>query len=188
MEKDSICTVELKEQSKLYFGVFWNHYKNHKRFDNRKRIYFITAGVFYILIVLAGYKDFGWGFLQQTDFLIRRLLEIIILFYLLLLLNKRLEIWDVYIRYWKMRKILYKNGMYVETVSFSSDGIQIQRYEEKEKMIDSIKYNQIKQIKFYRNGVIIKPYEDMDYIYVSKNQFRNVKDFRMVRAWCQKVK
>lgn len=87
-----------------------------------------------------------------------------------------------------MRKILYENGMYVETVSFSSDGIQIQRYEEKEKMIDSIKYNQIKQIKFYRNGVIIKPYEDMDYIYVSKNQFRNVKDFRMVRAWCQKVK
>lgn len=87
-----------------------------------------------------------------------------------------------------MRKILYENGMYVETVSFSSDEIQIQRYEEKEKMIDSIKYNQIKQIKFYRNGVAIKPYEDMDYIYVSKNQFQNVKDFRMVRTWCQKVK
>lgn len=188
MEKNSIYNVELKEQSKLYWGVFRDYYKSHKRFNVRRRIYLIVAGVFYLLTIWVGYKDFGWDFLQKTDFFIRRFIEIVMVFYILWLLNIRLDIGELYIRYWKMRKILYENGTYVDGVRFSFDGIQIQRCEERKEVTDYIQYSQIRKIKFYRNGMVIQPYEKSDSIYVSKDQFKNKKDFRMVRTWCLQIR
>ena len=89
---------------------------------------------------------------------------------------------SAYDEYWVLREYLYSENIYTEKIIFSCDGIQILGYDRDRNIKDFILYQNVKQMSFYKTGIILWPNDD-EHIYIPRTLFKNRRDLVQIKKW-----
>lgn len=174
--------IDLQEKRALYFKLFRKEYKNYKLFRNRKRL----LSAIFITYSLLGCL-FNWIDGMHTG--VWDIIYFVFLFTILLVggliapcIVKFFPLSDLYEEYWKLRKCLYEENIYIEKIVFSCQGIQILGYNRDKKVSDFVTYQNVNQMSFYKAGIILRPNVE-EHIYIPRELFRKRKDLKQIKKW-----
>lgn len=178
--------VKVEESSKIYEGLFLYQHKNDMVYKKKWEIYLKGSMFVWMMFVLAECYELGEFIFESQIILFARILFIFLLGSLVLSIIVQTDIKKRYRLYWSVRKILYKKGTYISKILFLPNEIQLKGYEKGSENMVYIPLKQIKNILICKRGIILKIQEDENYIYISSNQFNNIKDFQTVINWLNK--
>lgn len=174
--------IEMQERQALYFKLFRKEYKNYKKFRNRKKM-FLALVLVYIFFCCFFYTidAMSTGTWENSFFVVCLYIFLgggYVLPRVLNWLNEQ----QLYQEYWKLRKCLYEENIYIEKIIFSCQGIRILGYDREKKVSDFVTYQNANQMSFYKTGIILRPNGE-EYIYIPRELFRNREDLKQIKKW-----
>lgn len=174
--------VTLEEKQDLYFNVFKEEYKNCKKFRNRKRIYFIVSFIAIFFSCLSYSIDAAIMNSWQRSFYVTLFFLFITCGYILPRFLNWGKTHQLYLEYWKLRKCLCEENIFIEKIIFSYEGIKILEYDREKKVSDFSTYQNVAKMSFYKTGIILLP-NKKEYIYIPSQLFKNRKDIEQIKKW-----
>ena len=127
--------VTLEEKKDLYLNVFKEEYKNCKKFRNRKRIYFIVSFIAIFFSCLSYSIDAAIMNSWQRSFYVTLFFLFITCGYILPRFLNWGKTHQLYLEYWKLRKCLCEENIYIEKIIFSYEGIKILEYDREKRYL-----------------------------------------------------
>ncbi len=174
--------VTLEENKDLYLNVFHEEHKNYKIYRRRERGVFLTALIYFLLGCLFNWIDAMRTGAWDREYFVGVLLLLLGGGYIAARFTSFVIISSAYDEYWVLREYLYSENIYTEKIIFSCDGIQILGYDRDRNIKDFILYQNVKQMSFYKTGIILWPNDD-EHIYIPRTLFKNRRDLVQIKKW-----
>ena len=174
--------IMLKEKKFLDFPLFKEEHKEYKIYRRRKRWIFLITLIYFLLGCFFNWIDAMRTGVWDREYFVEVLLLLFGFGYIVSRFVSYALISNAYSVYWGLRECLYSENIYTEKLIFSCDGIQILGYDRDRNVEDFILYRNVRQISFYKTGIILWLNEN-EHIYISRNLFKNKADLVQIKKW-----